>query len=509
VELREAGRLSPVEERIVGPLFLEQQELPEVAAATGLDPPRIRAAALHLLQRLRTALRADSLLPEGCCRLPLEELPPGRAEGLQIARETLQLLRAERRAGGTPPVTRPLASFLRLLPDIEAVARRTGVSAQLGAGDTPCARVASFYRRILGLGRAELAGELEMKGPALDKLLRQLNLDARQSTRRILRMANALAIDPEQLLFRASPRRGEAVDRVLYAGEDVYLALLTVPLPPAELLPILRAGADPGGGPDMGSLIAGYRLARGIPSAASLGRYYKGFEAGEATAIEGCLAMARQIGMPPLLALLGTRPELLALFDLLDGEGNLLQASERDYGRIYLVLEYQKMPGSQDLPTAEEPAQPDLAAYLRYLLGRCELLLTPECLAAAGINPLLLAHGLAGRAPHQPEALRPLAELLALDPIAEARLCCEALYPRTGPEEQATIRELCRLAHAQTTLCQHLATHGWEDLSLFLTADPDATRQLTHDFYGRSRRGHRGYLRELLLLWRGAAAEWG
>jgi hypothetical protein len=180
-------------------------------------------------------------------------------------------------------------------------------------------------------------------------------------------------------------------------------------------------------------VISAYRLARGIGSAAALGRYYKGFECGMNTSVAGTLTMAQQIGMPPLLALLGTRPELLEAFDILDEDGGLLLESPREYARLVIVLLQRSGQASAGEPgeADEEPASPGLAAYLGYLLRRRGPVLSAEVLARHGVSPLLLANALAGRPPHQPEALQPLAALLELDPFEEARLCCDSrpAYP--------------------------------------------------------------------------------
>ena len=502
--LRSAGALSPLQDQIVDPLFLEGRDILEVADELDLNLARLRVAATKLMQRLRAGLRDDSLFPDALFRLPVDHLPAARSEALTIAREALGYLRPA--DGGAPDLgrARPLESFGAFLPDIDALAASVDVPEQHADRRSPTARVVSFYRHALGLRSADLAAELSMKRPAVDKMLLVLNLDHRQSAERIRTVANALSIDPEQILFSAQPELRAVFDRVVYAGDDVYLAPVSAALPPAELAQHLAEPPRAGRAHGFGSVIGAYRLAAGEASASNMGRYYKGFEAGAHTSLQGSLAMAERIGMPPLLAVLGTRPELRALFDVVDESGALLLGSERDYGRLVIVLGQPRpaaaAAASQPL---REPDRPGLAPFFRYLLARLGPVLTRERLEAAGASYQLVGNALAGRPPHRPANVQALARALQLNPFSEARLCCEALRARLGGAHEDLLLELIAMAREQSCSLELVDNARWASLSGLMTADPEATARLTQEFYGRSRRGFRAYLSGLKALWHG------
>jgi len=492
-ELRADGALSPLEDCIVDPLLLEARGVVEVADEAQLNLAQVRAAATRLMQRVRVALRDDSLLPQGVCRLPLERLPCTRPEALRIAQQTLQLL-----AQGTPARPRPLAALRGFLPDLATLRAEVGMDPHDPRARSGPARLLSFYAEVHGLRQRELASALEMNPAAVDKLLRQLKLDGRSSPARILELANALGIDPEQVLFRSLPAFEALFERVLYAGDDVYLAFVPCALPPAELLPYLGSEARPEGlAHGFGPVIAAHRLSCGVPSAASLGRSHKAFEAGTHSGWDGTIALARAVGLDPLLALLGTRAELLDLFDLVDERGHLLRASRRDYARLVLVLQHQPPPAPGPAPLAA-----GLGPFLAHLLRRLGPRLLPERLAAAGVSLQQVANALAGRPPHQPAALAGLSRLLGLDPWEEARLACESLLPRVEAELAPELRELIALAREQSEGLHSLLRHGWDGLDAVMAADPSRTRELTAEFFERSRRGYRSYLQQLGALWR-------
>lgn len=513
--LRAAGAFSPLQERIVDPFFIEGRDLLEVADELDLNLARLRVAATKLMQKLRAGLRDDSLFPDSLFRVHVDHLPAARAEALQIAREALQHLRPQ--AGEAPDLrrARPLDSFGAFLPDLDALAACSGAPDLLEERRSPTARVVSFYRHAMGLRSSDLAAELSMNRAAVDKMLLLLNLDHRASLDRIRSIANALSIDPEQILFPAQPELRALFDRVVYAGDDVYLAVLTTALPADELAANMAASPPPGQAHAFSSIIAAHRLAAGEASASTLGRYYKGFEAGGHTALAGTVEMAERIGMSPLLAALGTRPELRALFDVVDGAGRLLLPSQRDYGRLVVVLLQEDVHAaaaasapdlvgstpSRHLPV--EPDRPGFAAFLRFLLARLGPVLTRERLEAAGASYQLVANALAGRPPHRPAGLQALARALRLDPFHEARLCCEALLARLGGELAEPLLELIALARGQSCSLALVDNARWGALSGLMTADPDATARVTRAFYGRSRRGYRAYVAALHGLWHG------
>lgn len=481
--LKVDGQISPIEEQIISPVFNEGSRIKDIADELKIEPARLKVIVLKLLRKVRVAVRDDQLFPEGFFRIPLEDLPTPRDEAINVALETMDYLRT---GGGGLDIdgARPLEHFQKFLPDLEYLVRAVGTEGELEGVRTETARVLSFYRSAMGISNVELAAELGMDKAATHAMMLNGKLEHRQSPLRIAGLANTLGIDASQILFRAVPEIAGAFDRVVYAGDDVYLAAIDVAILPED---IVRNIARPGESAEQykvhafGDVLRAYRISQGISSSkdSALGSGYPSFEVGTAVSISKVMEMADKIGMPRLLAVLGTWPELLSVFDIMDSKGNVIHKGNCEYTRMIIVLNEVPWPGG-----TQEPEDVGLAGFARHLIAREGPVFMPAKLEGFGLNQKDIARLVGGKVPMEPSSLRNVSRILNLNPFEEMRLIAETLLAASFKGRADNLKELIELAYQQNSQVRMLEAGGWYGMEGIATVDTAMIKGLNEKYFG-------------------------
>ena len=309
----------------------------------------------------------------------------------------------------------------------------------------------SLYKHVLGLESRDLAQTLRMDLKNTEYLMAHGKLNRRNSPQQMLQLANRFHIDPEQILFRALPELAPAFDRVASTPEGLHLALLDVALPPRALLAMIRRPGD-----DkvhcFTDILRAYRLWNGIPSAKSISVKYRNLEAGnEISYSENLMEFAAKLNMPPLLLILGTWPELLSLFDVVDSQGRVLHRSVRERSRLVIVVNHISIQGGR-----KAPENPGLPGYMHHLLANRGLLYPPDLLEQHGLSINQLGKILGGSPPNICN-LHSLAELFELNPFEETRMIAESVLAWRKPPNPEALRALITLARSCDEAQDHTA----------------------------------------------------
>lgn len=398
-------------------------------ADLGLGLPEIKIAATTLLRKLRSYLRDDDALD--ATGLPAGYLPHLRPLALAKARSALHHLRA-----GDHVAVKPLAALPRFLVDLRAL------SAELGApeavdGQSTTGAVISIFKAASRLTMGDLSLQTGLSTDSLYQLARHGLLTARHAPAKMAALANALSIEPSEILFRALPEAAALFDRVAPIGDGVYLGLVEVEHPSELLARYLAAPRDPAIAHAFAPLARAYRLAAGASSAEDLDARVADVEAGKGLALAHVREVAARVAMHPALLLLGTWPELLGLFDVLDERGRFVHEGACDYAKLVVVLKQRP----RQARTGAAPATAGLAAYLRHLVRGRARLLVPEELARHGLTQRLVAGALGGTPP-QLLHVAALAEALELGVQETTRLIAEILLAADAAARAADLEAI-------------------------------------------------------------------
>jgi transcriptional regulator with XRE-family HTH domain len=397
-----------------------------------LSLTEIKLAATRLLRKLRAYLRDDELFPAD--GLPDEALPHLRPLTLARVRSALHHVR-----GGARLTPRPLAAYPGFLVDLEKVAAAVG---HRGALDDPpgAAEVISIFKTAARFTTKDLSVLTGLSEPSLVQLARAGQLTARHSPARMAALANALSIDPTEVLFRALPELMGLFDSVAAVGDGVYAAVVDVDHAPETLARYLSGASEPGAAHAFGPLVRAHRLAAGAASADDLDTRCADVEAGRGVRLEHVRAVGEKLGLAPLLLLFGTWPELLALFDVVDDAGRSVCEGRCDYARLIVVARRRPVRGGRAAP----PPSPGLSGYLAHLLAGRPDRLVPEALRAHGLTQRFIAGALGGTPP-QLVHLPALVAALELSTLETTRLIAERVLATDLASRAAELGEIVRL----------------------------------------------------------------
>ncbi len=479
-QLQDDGLLSPIEKQIISPLFIEDLDIDELSELYNFSISKLRIAVVKLLYKVRSAMRSDAAFPGKLFKIPLEDMPATNREAVVLARETLLQLRDN--ASGRSSMPRNLVDFKHFMPDLGYLSEVTGAGATFENRASDTARVISIYKSALGLTISDIAEALEMADSTVGQMINYGTLEQRQSLEKVRLLADTLNIDPTQILLRAIPELAGLFERTIYAGENVYLTFIDTAFSAGEIIANISRPPDSSKTSHVfGDILRAYRLWSGIPAVEDLGANNKKIETGGSGSIPATIALAMAINMPPLLAVLGTWPELMDIFDIMDSEGNLLRRSKCEYSRIVIVL--RKGLVNREGP---EPAGTGFEGFAKWAISRrgpvaapvkIGPVATPITLAEYGITPKIISSVVAGRPP-DPMYFRGLSKYLGLNPFEEMRMIAEILLLR-GEPRQAELQKIIELARSENAKIEVIQRVGWGDLEDVATSiDQDEIRRL-------------------------------
>jgi len=404
--LETRGLLTEHEARVAAALRASGFDATGLDGDLGLGLSELKLAAVRLLRKLHAWLRDDALFDDP----PVRGSRPPQLRSMALARARSAIHHG--RQGG-PLEVRPLSLHPRFLSALCPAEQGRATT-----GDGP-GRVVSFFKAASRLTMTDLSLATGLSAESLHQLARGGRLTARQSPSKMASLANALSIPPSEILFRALPEALGLFGRVSHAGDGVYVADVGVDLPAERLIPRLACPADPRFAHSFQAVARAYRLAAGFASAGALDPRHEDLEEGRGVAVEHVGALAERLHMDPGLLLLGSWPELLVLFDVVDERGRLLSEGAVDYANLVVLLR-RRVPPTR----GSAPGEPGLGPYVAHLLaGRPDRLL-PEALEPHGLGQRVISGVLSGAAP-QLQHVGSLIAALDLAPLDATRLIAE------------------------------------------------------------------------------------
>jgi hypothetical protein len=246
----------------------------------------------------------------------------------------------------------------------------------------------------------------------------------------------------------------------------------------------------------LSSLSVAYRLWNGISTPSSLGPIFNNFESDNYLSVDATYEVAAKLRIPPLLALFMNRPELMQLFDIVDSDGRVLHRSQRDYGRVVIVLNY-----APPSTAADEPAEAGLAGYMRYLLEKRGPVLTPKYLEKSGSSQKSVAFALSG-IPPSPALLLAMSRALNLNPIETTRLISEAALMRDiSVHQKYGFRRLITMSRGlgrDLKAANESERKLWQDR---LKKTAQLNNQIMQATPAKSLKLYHGYIKEMAELW--------
>jgi len=437
--LEERGLLTEAERTIARALREQAGDGAGLDAELGLSLPEVKVAATTLLRKLRAYLRDDDLFE--ATGLPPGHVPHLRPLALARARSALHHLRNGLHVG-----CKPLNALPRFLVDLQALSTQVGAPND-AEGQTAPATVISIFKAASRLTMADLSRQTGLSTESLYQLARHGRLVSRHAPARMAALANALSIEPSEIVFRALPDVTTLFERVAPIGDGLYLALVDVDHPAELLARYLAATPEPGRAHAFAPLARAYRLAAGASSADGLDPRLADVEAGRGLPPAEVREVAVRAGMDPALLLFGTWPELLELFDVLDEQGRCVRAGTCDYAKLVVVLR----PRERRAANGPGPLEPGLGPYLGHLLRGKQRLLVPEELDRHGLTQRLLAGALGGTPP-QLLYVAAIAEALELGVLETTRLIAEILLGAAAPSRPADLELIVR--HLALTMAE-------------------------------------------------------